>query len=1086
MRQNQDSLPGDSASISCSGKESRDLGRPNPPLNHELEAPVAFQPVGSQNSFSQDASDVFHDSIPTTTILSSTIDEELRSPSHCSVHHSLPSDLPCSSPQSTFPPHSSDPQPDRTPDSNAHNRCPLQHAPSDPLLDHPSPCDQQPAHFPDRSERMGGVKSISCGKFGSLLLTYSGEVYAWGRFGYGHVPLNRPAIFKSPVKLPINNIIYISADWDHCFALSSDGLLYGWGNRGNDHAVNMPPKITLINSPYFFKEICSSSNHSKSFGLTAEGKVIQLGNGTFKPIQGINRSTIVFISAAGNSIVAIDSDVNFFLSMVLSTQYGSFVKIPVDKYILPTKPSWSSFLFDNISLFVIDFNGDVWRFDKENDDSFDNKPTKVLGLSNIVSIIGSNGIYAATDIDGKVFVWGRLSRFSDLYEDSEQPICVEALTNIEGVSLGRNFLFAYNKNTVWAWGKNDEGQLGTGDLIDRFQPAKLSFGSEILGTFLDPIQTMDSMFSGLIRLIYFEYLQYLKKLFGNHPYTKARFYTKCSVSKKVAKFSKEVINGFEFLKNPQHLNLNDYVWDLQLQLSFAFNGPSVINSRIKHLDIYYYTDEFDPQFLSFFPAVEVVKLGAKSRHNRRLSLNLTHLSNLKFLELNCSFIIEQLPPSLVKLVLNDRSEITDLSYLTALKELVLFDRSSSERILEAQIPLPLSITRLEVWLYHPVNIEIELPSIKELIIHEAIDTNITEQSFPSLKFIQLLGPERYLSRSSLSPTKLDDQGLIKATKLIKNEYLVELSCFPWCFKYPYYRLFALARALESNSTLTTLDLECNNFTAEGAIALAHALESNSTLTRLDLWDNNITNKGASALARALESNCTLTTLYLQEDNITDEGASALARALESNSTLTTLDLECNNITDEGAIALARALESNCTLTKLNLGGINITDEGASALARALESNCTLTTLNLRYSNITAEGAIALARALESNCTLTKLNLEGINITDEGASALARALESNSTLTTLNLRRNNITDEGPSALARALESNSSLTTLDLGYNQITDEGASALARALDSNSTLTKLNLCNSNISNSTKSKLEQIESNRPSLQIFLK
>ncbi|KAL0205983.1 hypothetical protein P9112_001290 [Eukaryota sp. TZLM1-RC] len=1061
MRQNQDSLPGDSASISCFGKESNDRGCPNPPLNHELEAPVAFQPVGSQNSFSQPAFDVSHDSILTTTELSSNIDEELRSPSHCSVHHCLFSDLPCSSPQSTSPPHSSDPQPDRTPDSNAHNGCPLQHAPSDPLLDHPSPCDQQPAHFPDRSERMGGVKSISCCYFCSLLLTYSGEVYAWGRFGYGHVPLNRPAIFKSPVKLPINNIIYISADRDHCCALSSDGLLYGWGNRGNDHAVNMPPKITLINSPYFFKEICSSSNSSESFGLTAEGKVIQLGNGTFKPIQGLNRSTIVFISAAGNSIVAIDSDVNFFLLTnddSDSTQYGSFVKIPVDKYILPTKPSWSSFLFDYTSLFVIDFNGDVWRFDKEDDDSFDNKPTKVLGLSNIVSIIGYNDIYAATDIDGKVFVWGRLSRFSRLYEYSEQPRCIEAFTNIEGVSLGGDFLFAYNKNTVWAWGKNDKGQLGTGDLIDRFQPAKLSFGSEILGTFLDPIQTMDSMFSGLIRLIYFEYLQYLKKLFGNHPYTKARFYTKCSVSKKVAKFSKEVINCFEFLKNPQHLNLNDYVWDLQLQLSFAFNGPSVINSRIKHLDFYYDTDVFDPQFLSFFPVVEVVKLGAKSRHNRRLSLNLTHLSNLKFLELNCSFIIEQLPPSLVKLVLKGNFKFTDLSYLTILKELVLFDGSSSERILEAQIPLPLSITILEVWLRNSVNIEIELPSIKELIIHEAIDTNITEQSFPSLEFIQLLGHEDDLSISSLSPTKLYNQGLIKATKLIKNEYLVELSCFPWCFKYPYYyRHFALARALESNSSLTTLDLHNNQITDEGAGALARALESNCTLTTLHLENNKIADEGASALARALESNCTLTTLHLEDNKIADEGASALARALESNSTLTTLYLEYNDITDEGA----------------------------SALARALESNSSLTTLDLKYNNITAEGASALARALESNCTLTTLDLKYNNITDEDAIALARALESNSSLTTLDLQNNRIGHEGAIALARALESNSSLTTLDLGDNYITDEGASALARALESNSTLTELNLRRTNISNSTKSKLQQIESNRPSLQIIL-
>ncbi|KAL0208338.1 hypothetical protein P9112_010925 [Eukaryota sp. TZLM1-RC] len=808
-----------------------------------------------------------------------------------------------------------------------------------------SPSDQELPHFPDRSERMVWVKSISCSKFDSLLLTYSGEVYSWKRCCDGQVLPYGPVIIKPPVKLPINNIISISAGLNHCFALSSDGLLYGWG-WGN-HEVNMPSKITLMDSPYFFKEICSSKNSSKSYGLTAEGKVIQFCNGTFKQIQGLNMHSIIFISASLDSIVAVDLDANFFFLTNNGpdcTQNISFVEIPVGKYILPTKPSWSCFLFDDISLFVIDSNGDVWRFDKSDDDFFNNKPTKVLGLSNIVSINGYDDIYAAIDIDGKVFVWGRLSRISDLYEDIVVPLCIEAFTSVKGVSLGRDFLFAYNKNTVWAWGRNDIGQLGIGDLKDRPQPVKLSCGSEILGSVDYPKQTMDRMFSGLIKLIYFEYLQYLKSLFGNHPYTKARYYTKCSISKKVAKFAKEVINGFDFLKNPQHLNLNDYIWDLQMHLSFAFHGYSVINTRIKKLDIYYDTVDCDPQllsFLSFFPTVEVVKLGREPRYYRRLSLNLAHLSNLKCLELNCSFNIEQLPtslvklvlkdcievtdlsyltslkelvlfevvklggeprynrrsflnlpPSLVKLVLKDRNEVTDLSYLTSLKELVLFggsfisqrileaqiplplsiarlevwldhpvieqlptslvklvlkdcievtdlsyltslkelvlfevvklggeprynrrsflnlppslvklvlkDRNEvtdlsyltslkelvlfggsfiSQRILEAQIPLPLSIARLEVWLDHPVNIEIDLPSIKELIIHEAIHTNITEQNFPSLKFIQLLGPEDNLSSSSLSPSKLDNQGLIKSTKLIKNEYLVELSCF---------------------------------------------------------------------------------------------------------------------------------------------------------------------------------------------------------------------------------------------------------------------------------------------------------------------
>ncbi|KAL0208034.1 hypothetical protein P9112_010621 [Eukaryota sp. TZLM1-RC] len=994
MVRNHNKVPGGSTITSCSGKEITYHDCPNTPLNHNLDAPVVFQPGGRPNGFAPSFFHVSDDSSPNTTGLSSTADNESQSPSDCSFDHCPLSDLPCYSPDSTPPPRSPGPQPD----SHGHNRCPLQRASWNPTLGDPCASDQELPRYPDRSDRIVGVKSISCSGFDSLLLTYSGEVYAWGSCDYGQVLPYGHEIIEPPVKFPISNIISISAGLKHCFAVSSDGLLYGWSK----HEVNIPSGITLINSPYFFKEIYSSTNSSQSFGLTVEGKLIQFGNGTFKPIQGINLHSIGFFSASLDSIVAVDSDAHFFFlpnDGSDCTQTISFVEIPVGKYILPTKPSLSSFLFDFNSLLVIDFNGDVWRFDKGDDVPFINKPTKVSGLSNIVSINSYDDIYAATDTDGKVFIWGRLSRFKNISVDSEAPICIEALTNVKYVSLGHDFLFAYNKNTVWAWGRNDKGQLGTGDLIDRPQPVKV-FGSEILGTFHHPKEPLDSMFSGLIILIYFEYLQYLKNMFGNHPYIKFRYYTKCPISKKVVKFAKEVINGFELLINPQHLNLNDYIWDLQLQSSLPFNGPSVSNTRIKKLDVYYEKGDYDPQLLSFFPNVEVIKLDAGSRYNgfHRSSLNLTHLSNLKCLELNCSINVEQLPPSLVKLVLKDRIEVTDLSYLTSLKELVLFDgfvfdgfafggSFISPRILEAQIPLPLSIARLEVWLEEPINIKVNSRSIKELIIHEAIHTNITEHNFPSLKFIQLLGPEHNLSNSSLSPSKLYNQGLIKSTQLIKNEYLVELSCFPWCFQYPYYRHFALARALESNSTLTQLNLSDNNIADEGASSLARALESNYTLTQMNLSDNNIADEGASSLARALESNYTLTQLNLSDNNIADEGASSLARALESNYTLTQLNLSDNNIADEGASSLARALESNSTLTQLNLSDNNIGYEGASALAHAVERNFTLTELVLWFNNISDEAASDFARALERNSTLTHLCLGVHNISNSTKSKL---------------------------------------------------------------------------------------------------
>ncbi|KAL0206521.1 hypothetical protein P9112_001828 [Eukaryota sp. TZLM1-RC] len=552
--------------------------------------------------------------------------------------------------------------------------------------------------------------------------------------------------------------------------------------------------ISLVNIPFNIKTV--HGGHRCSFALTEEGQVFKWGDGKpFKIIEDLNN--IVFLCFHDGCFIPFDEkgDVFWLYSLVKDSlnyelkreeeqHYANTTKIGVTKHFLPNQPCRCSFLFDGNIVYVLDIDGNVWKYD----DFLNTKPVKVQGLDSVAFLTGNYGIFAAIDNNGKVFVWGKLSKLSDVYEDHHEPRLVETFISVEDVSIGDTFLFAYNKTTVWAWGRNDRGQLGTGDLIDRPQPVKV-FGSEILGSINHPNQPLDRMFSGLIKLIYFEYLQYLKNLFGNHPYTKARYCTKCSISKKVAKFSKEVINGFEFLEDPQDLDLNDYICDLQLQLSTVHNGPKVINTRIIKLDVNHNDAHYDPQLLSFFPNVEVVVLGGWSSFGRS-SINLANLSKLKCLELNYPFNIEQLPTSLVQLVLNhDEIKVTDLSYLTLIRELAVLSLDEDYdqvNILKGYTHLPQSIVRLEMELElgDTVSIEVQLPNLNELIIHKAIPANVTEQNFPALKFIQLIEPdEDSLSDSPLSPTNLINQGFINSVELIKNEYLVELSCFPWWIQY---------------------------------------------------------------------------------------------------------------------------------------------------------------------------------------------------------------------------------------------------------------------------------------------------------------
>ncbi|KAL0214743.1 hypothetical protein P9112_006927 [Eukaryota sp. TZLM1-RC] len=633
-------------------------------------------------------------------------------------------------------------------------------------------------------DRRSGVRFISSGFGYTLLLTLCGDVYGWGRNERGQLLDIDFAAIESPVKLPITNVVSISAGYSHSLALSSEGNLYGWGcNEDNQiyMSENHSLPLTHIEIPYKIEEFYAGQDCS--FALTQEGQVVKWGKfNSFQIIEDLNN--IVFISNDDDLFVAIDRNNDFFY---YNTTTSSVTKFSVSNYLIPQQ-IFNNSVFFNCFLVVIDIKGEVWMFDR-GDDPFTTKPTKVPGLSYIVSISGYGGVCAAIDNNGKVFVWGDLSTVSEFYKkDSDyKPRCIEAFTNIEGISISHGFLFAYNKNTAWAWGRNDNGQLGAGDLIDRPQPVKV-FGSEILGRFHHSKQPLDRMFSGLIKLIYVEYLDLLKKLFGFNCYSKARFYTKCSISKKVAKFAKQVINGSEFLKNPNELTLNFEISDLNLQLSDAFNGPQVINTGIKKLDVYYNEVDYDPKLLSYFPNVEVVKLDGWPIFQDLpsiLSLNSANFASLKHLELNYPFEVEQLPTSLVKLVLIGYFDVVDLSYLTSLQQLVLHGFISAESFVEGLIPAPEDIIKLELLLWNIVSFEIKLPYLKELVINCKIPSNISEQNFPSLKFIQLIRPDdNSLSDSTLSPTKHINQGLIQSVELIRNEYLVELSCFPWWIQYP--------------------------------------------------------------------------------------------------------------------------------------------------------------------------------------------------------------------------------------------------------------------------------------------------------------
>lgn len=169
--------------------------------------------------------------------------------------------------------------------------------------------------------------------------------------------------------------------------------------------------------------------------------------------------------------------------------------------------------------------------------------------------------------------------------------------------------------------------------------------------------------------------------------------------------------------------------------------------------------------------------------------------------------------------------------------------------------------------------------------------------------------------------------------------------------------------------------------SELPLLLRNIRDNKKDFIRAELIKNPTVNDDhVTRVAKALQVNQYVTTLDLTECNFGDKGAYAIAKLLRSNPLITWVRLAANRIQERGGIAIGQALEINQSVTDLYLGSTsprsrnNFGPQGAKAIAKALKTNKTLCVLGFGYNNIQDEGAEAQADALKVNTTLNLLRL----------------------------------------------------------------------------------------------------------------
>lgn len=96
-----------------------------------------------------------------------------------------------------------------------------------------------------------------------------------------------------------------------------------------------------------------------------------------------------------------------------------------------------------------------------------NTPVQVNNLQNVISVSNGYTHTAAVTSDGSVWTWG--SSWSGAlgggiaYQQYNSPVKLNNISDIKDVKSGYDFTLALsNDGTVWAWGRNESGQLGDG------------------------------------------------------------------------------------------------------------------------------------------------------------------------------------------------------------------------------------------------------------------------------------------------------------------------------------------------------------------------------------------------------------------------------------------------------------------------------------------------------------------------------------------------------------------------------------------------------------------------------------------------
>lgn len=306
--------------------------------------------------------------------------------------------------------------------------------------------------YPRRLTDLPDIESVSAGDNHLVALANNGTVFTWGKNNSGQLGDGTNMDRNAPAVLPnLANIISVQAGGAHTLALQQDGTVLAWGDNyyGQLGTGDNTPSLTPILVAGLTGVRKIAAGPQRSVALKEDGTVWTWGYDHYAWQTGEDIS---------NNIPSQVADLNGVVD--IAGGYEHVVVVRADG----TVWAWGSNYSNQIG------NGNQWW-------QFQDVPTQVPNLTNVVKVAAGFDHTLALLSDGTVWAWG-VNNFGQLGDGTTQPrqspVQVTGLADVIAIAASWPYSLAMKSDgTVWTWG---DGSSGTLPNVDLHVPQQVGLG----------------------------------------------------------------------------------------------------------------------------------------------------------------------------------------------------------------------------------------------------------------------------------------------------------------------------------------------------------------------------------------------------------------------------------------------------------------------------------------------------------------------------------------------------------------------------------------------------------------------------------